>query len=156
MALLVFRIGGGSMNRLSTPPDGIVITLPVNFLWDLGMAASCLAKLEGVSKKGLILRGYRMLLQKMKYVIDHPDNSYWMHSMGSKPNIEFEYVYFTVLGFIKWRGNVLRWEDGHEKKFDDGRKRTAKHWLYVCNIINAPTYFPYKGTQGFRYTQKIF
>lgn len=145
---------------INQPPDGIVVTLPVVFLLDLlsdTEKRSWEHSSSGVpSQKVLIQRGYKKLVKEMKWIMKDPDDCYWMHSLGTKPTLEVEYVYMTVLGKIKWRGNILRWEPGHTKNFPDGRKCTAKHWLYLCNIIPAPADFPFKGCQGFRYTHKLF
>ena len=75
-------------------------------------------------------------------------------------------ITFPVKFLIELGWSVLRtkyqlayeagWEPGGEKEFSDSRKRTAKHWLLLCNpIIRIPD-IPFKGFQGFRYTQKLF
>jgi hypothetical protein len=145
-------------NKLfDTPPDGIVVTLPVSFMLDLAYSDP-LIKLHTseFTERELILIGYRKVLRELNWVMKDSDNRFWIHSMGSKPTMNFEFVYFTALGSIMARGNFMSWEPGGTKSFKDGRKQTAKHWLNVCNIVNAPGYFPFKGFQGFRYTTKIF
>jgi hypothetical protein len=143
---------------INQPPDGIVITLPVKFLIDLAESRHKTTDEIGIqlNAKKKALNGYKILCSEMDKVMRNPDHSFWTHSMGIKPTLEFEYVYFTVLGSIRYRGNVMLWEPGHTKEFQDGRKRTANYWLNICNIIPAPLHYPFKGCQGFRYTQKIF
>lgn len=140
--------------KRQTPPDGIVITFPVQFLKDLSYTKY--PEVVQIGIKTRIVYGLRELSRKMNDVISNPDSGYWIHSMNTRPTVDIEFVYITVLGRILWRGNCLGFEPGGEKKFEDGRKRTAKNWLLIGNIIPAPGEFRFKGTQGFRYTDKIF
>lgn len=142
----------------TTPPDGIIVTLPVQFLLDLAESRVGLRNEFGMryTRKENVLHGYRQCCKEMKSVMKDPDQNYWIHSMPVRPTLSFEFVYFTCLGSIGWRGNLLEWKPGGTLSFPDGRHNTAKHWMLVCNLIDAPGYIPFKGSQGFRYTSKLF
>lgn len=131
--------------------DSIVITFPVRFLIDL--AGNCPLF---YSADMIIMKGYRKLVQQIDEQIAKPDNRIWYHSMNTKPTQTIEWAFITVLGKIRWRASVIEFQDRHEKQFEDGRKKFARNWLVLANFIKAPEEIPYKGTQGFRYSEKFF
>ncbi len=72
--------------------------------------------------------------------------------MGNKPVHEKEilYCYVNILSKIRYKAKVIGFEPGGEKEFDDGRKRTAKHWLLLHEFEKVPE-IRMGGFQGFRY-----
>ncbi len=145
---------------LKEKPDAIVITFPVQFLLDLGYSKYIAQpeedRLPFWDKKSLIMDGYYDLLRQLDHMEKNPDNNIWNHSIGNKPTHEVLHAYITILGVIHYRAKIVGWEAGHEKQFEDGRKRTAKHWLLLADFVKAPEVIPFKGCQGFRYTEKLF
>lgn len=135
--------------------DGIIITFPVQFLWDLGKSfPTGLEKPR--SHKEHVLKGFKECIRQLEAVRTNPDDNIWNHSIGTKPTREVLYAYITILGKIRYRANIAAWEPGGEKQFNDGRKRTAKHWLILSDLMKAPKEIECKGFQGFRYTDKLF
>ncbi len=154
---------------MSTASDSIVITFPVQFLFELGLSKLVEEKsklpdsnfmsekyLKGLKKKYFILNGFKELSRQIDEIINNPDNNIWYHRIGVKPNSEILYVYISVLNEIRWKAKVVEWQEGHEKEFQDGRVLSAKHWLVLCDFVKAPQLMPFKGCQGFRYTDKLF
>lgn len=135
--------------------DGIIITFPVQFLLDLSRLPHVPRNFAGTEKKS-IMSGFKECIRQLEAVRTNPDDNIWNHSIGSKPTREVLYAYITILGKIRYRGNIAAWEPGGEKQFNDGRKRTAKHWLILSDLIKAPKEIECKGFQGFRYTEKLF
>lgn len=136
--------------------DGIIITFPVQFLYDLGISVASPNSLVHVDKEICILTGFRECMRQLEAVRTNPDDNIWNHSIGTKPTREVLYAYITILGKIRYRANIAAWEPGGEKEFNDGRKRTAKHWLILSDLMKAPKDIECKGFQGFRYTDKLF
>lgn len=135
--------------------EGIIITFPVQFLSDLGESIPIgLGKPR--TQKEHVLTGFKECIRQLEAVRTNPDDNIWNHSIGSKPTREVLYAYITILGKIRYRANIAAWEPGGEKEFNDGRKRTAKHWLILSDLIKAPKEIECKGFQGFRYTDKLF
>jgi hypothetical protein len=168
-------------SRMIERPEGIIITFPVQFLIDLGVTVLHrryelaykakreyrlrnyklkLWKGEGQqpvilnTKKNLIKLGYEECLRQLKMTAEDEELLWW-HSIGNKPKIDVLYAYITMLNKIRFKATIVSWEPGGEMTFDDNRKRTAKHWLLLDNPVRIPD-IPFKGFQGFRYTQKLF
>lgn len=136
--------------------DGIIITFPVQFLLDLSNSPSVPGQVGRYSPKTAILLGFKECMRQLEAVRTNPDDNIWNHSIGSKPTMEVLYAYITILGKIRYRANIAAWQPGGTKKFSDGRKRTAKHWLVLSDLVAAPEEITCKGFQGFRYTDKLF
>jgi len=140
--------------------EGIIVTMPVKFLYDLGVSYFSRNYYPGYenhySRKSLNIYGFREYIRQMEIVIKD-ENTCWFHKMGTKPKKEVLYCYITVLGSILYRGNIAGFEPGGKKKFDDGRDCEAKHWLVLTHpFVKAPEKILFKGFQGFRYTHKLF
>jgi len=127
---------------LSNKPKAIIVTFPVQFLYDIGY---------GCGKKEIILNGFKECIRQIES-IKHDPEMYWLHSMGNKPVHEKEilYCYVNILSKIRYKAKVIGFEPGGEKEFDDGRKRTAKHWLLLHEFEKVPE-IRMGGFQGFRY-----
>lgn len=136
--------------------DGIIITFPVQFLLDLSNSPKVPRQCGRYSPKTAILLGFKECIRQLEAVRTNPDDNIWNHSIGTKPTREVLYAYITILGKIRYRANIAAWEPGGEKQFNDGRKRTAKHWLILSDLMKAPKDIECKGFQGFRYTDKLF
>lgn len=145
--------------------DGIIITFPVQFLLDLAkerppgkytLIGGSGNIYRAATHKDHILFGFKECMRQLEAVRTNPDDNIWNHSIGSKPIREVLYAYITILGKIRYRANIAAWEPGGEKQFSDGRKRTAKHWLILSDLVKAPNEIECKGFQGFRYTEKLF
>lgn len=149
--------------------DGIIITFPVKFLLDIApdntMKGSYFTNASGEvksrrlrfhSKKNQVIAGYKICLREIEWVRQAPDDRWWNHSIGTKPTREVLYAYIVILGRVRYRANIVGWEAGGEKEFQDGRKRTAKHWLILGHFVPAPFAIKIKGSRGFQYTEKLF
>lgn len=138
-------------------PEGIIITFPVQFLYDLGEGYVKDSKGRDLyDKEDCILRGFKECMRQLEDMRNNPDEQIWYHSIGSKPTREVLFVYITILGKVRYRANVAGWEPGGPKQFSNGRKREGKHWLILSDFFKAPEEIELKGFQGFRYTQKLF
>lgn len=140
-------------------PEAIIITFPVQFLIDVGISTFRGLEdetLELFKDKDYILPGFTEVMRQLKQISEDPDNNIWWHSIGTKPTQHVLYAYITILGKIRYRATIASWEPGGEKQFNDGRKRTAKNWLMLSDLVPAPNDIVQKGFQGFRYSPIIF
>jgi hypothetical protein len=141
----------------SDQPEGILITFPVQFLYDLGEGYVKDSKGRDLyEREDCILRGFKDCMRQLEAFAGNPDESIWYHSIGSKPTREVLFAYITILGKVRYRAKVAGWEPEGLRQFSDGRKREAKHWLLLSDFFKAPEEITLKGFQGFRYTQKLF
>ena len=157
------------MNKRTERTNAIIVTFPVKFLIDLGKPI-CEGKLNvddvtakkfgipGIrfTKKGFICEGYKECIRQIE-ALEHDDEIIWLHSMGNKPvnDADILYCYVNILSKIRYRFKVIGFDPGSEIKFDDGRKRTAKHWLLMHSpekIMNIKM----GGFQGFRYWKEDY
>ncbi len=136
---------------ITEKPEAIVITFPVQFLQDLVEN-----KPRDQSTKSILHEGLTALNRQVLAMIKDPEHSIWYHSIGNKPIHEVLYVFITILGKIRYKAKVVEWQEGHEKQFEDGRKRTAKNWLVLCDFQLAPKDIAFQGCQGFRYCKMFF
>lgn len=138
-------------------PEAIIITFPVQFLRDIGISNATPDEIKDLfTDKDFIRIGFTEVIHQLHHMSKNPDNNIWWHSMGIKPTQDVLYAYITILGKIRYRANIAGWDPSGIKQFSDGRKRTAKNWLMLCDFVVAPTDIIQQGFQGFRYTQKIF
>lgn len=138
---------------MSNKPKAIIVTFPVQFLIDLGYYHyyKTHGYVIGSTKKEYTLWGFKECIRQIE-TIKHDPDMFWLHSMGNKPVYEKEilYCYVNILNKIRYKAKVIGFEPGGEKEFDDGRKRTAKHWLLLHEFEKVPE-IRMGGFQGFRY-----
>lgn len=135
--------------------EAIIITFPVEFLLDLAEPDRKHPYTQH-TKNELAIEGLKECIRQIEYVKNNADENIWWHSIGTRPTQDVLYAYITILGKIRYRANVAGWYPGGEKEFNDGRKRSAKHWLCLSDFVAAPRDIERKGFQGFRYTNKLF
>lgn len=126
------------MDRMEKP-EGILITMPVRFFSDY----------PGGEPQ------FRAIMDKLNKV-DIP----WGQTISSIPKHEVLYCYLVFGGKVQYRLNIMSYEKGTSKEFNDGgiiRVFRNKNWVNLCApIIPAPIDIPMRGFQGFRYTEFLF
>lgn len=124
------------------PPDGILLTLPVAFFQDRGMS-------------------YSEFMPLFKKQMSDPDNV-WNYRLTNLPTMDVQYVYLVFDGFVQYRGNLVMYQRGVTKRFNDSpdmkfRTFAEANWvIFTGPIVVAPIDIEMKGFQGFRYTKKLF
>lgn len=123
-------------------PDGIALTLPVQFFEDRKMSCSDFEK-------------YFVRLMRN-------EDTTWNFKLKNLPTKDVLYVYFVFDGFIQYRLNLVMYERNKSKTFNDTPDGKVRHfescnWV-ICSgpAVKAPYDFPMKGFQGFRYTTTLF
>ena len=77
--------------------------------------------------------------------------------MNRLPKIEVPYVYIVALNRLRYRVNLVEFEQGGEREFEDGRRYAANHWMVMAGpVVKAPYRIEMRGFQGFRYSGFIF
>lgn len=97
----------------------------------------------------------RMMMGYMNTVED----AVWHQKCKNKPKHDVLYLYFIVLGKIKYRLNVMGWNHGTPitLNFTDGQREVTWPRLELCGpVLQAPEDIQMRGFQGFRYTDKLF
>lgn len=109
------------------------------------------------TKKSIISLGYLDFLKQIDEMEKDPE-MYWLHSMGNKPAYceNILYCYINILSKIRYKAKVIEFQSapkGYEIKheFNDGRKRTGKHWLLLHQFEKLKPEIKMGGFQGFRY-----
>lgn len=128
--------------HLLKPPDGIIVTLPVAFFQERKMSP---ADFE------------RYFVKVMS-----EEDCLWHYKLTNLPKQDVLYVYFVFDGFLQYRLNLVQYERGTEKVFNDtpdGIERYFEptNWV-ICSgpAVKCPTEIQMKGFQGFRYCETIF
>lgn len=126
----------------SIQPDGIALTLPVQFFYERGMT----------------IEKFKPYFERLM----RQEDQYWNFKLKNLPTIEVPYVYFLFGGFFQYRLNLMCYERGVEKWFSDMPDGEEWHfpktnWVLATGPVVKPPYeMPQKGFQGFRYTTKLF
>lgn len=170
----------------SNKPKAIIVTFPVKFLIDLGYSIlrrdyeyayqkntesrirtykkkehsvrkAFAGNLFINTKENIIKMGYGECIRQIESVKFDPEG-YWLHSMGNKPVDEqrVTHAYINILSKIRYKAKVIGFEPGGEQQFDDGRKRTAKHWLLLHEFEKLKPAIKMGGFQGFRYWKENY
>jgi hypothetical protein len=123
-------------------PEGIMLTLPVQFFEDRGMTVN----------------EFKALFEKTMA----QEDEYWNFRLTNLPKYDVAYVYLVFDKYVQYRGNFMCYERNVAKGFIDShdekvREFPPSNWvLFTGPIIKPPQPWPQKGFQGFRYTTKIF
>jgi len=109
------------------------------------------------TKAAKVLLGFKDCIRQIESVKFDPEG-YWLHSMGNKPVDEqrVTHAYINILSKIRYKAKVIGFEPGGEQQFDDGRKRTAKHWLLLHEFEKLKPAIKMGGFQGFRYWKENY
>lgn len=122
---------------MDSPPDGIIITIPM----------------KAIEEKG----GYRKFLEEFLDACedDHYATSYWIKA-GIKPKHDVLDVYLCIGGKIRFKCTFVESHGPREVKLDRGTM-FARAWIVTTGPVEKPPCPIYKrGFQGFRYTQTLF
>lgn len=133
------------MNRIEKP-TGIILTIPQNFLREYPGGESRFRRAMGAVNEGAMI---------------------WNQTISAFPKHEILHCYLCMNGKIAYRLNIAGYDEG-TKVFNDPKptgdgleivRRSLGHkkWVLLCAPVElAPTEIPYKGFQGFRYTQDLW
>ena len=126
----------------SIMPEGIAVTLPVQFFEDRKMTPADFEK-------------YFVRLMANEDML-------WNYRLTNLPKLDVIYVYFIFDGFLQYRLNLVMYERNKTKSFSDTPRRLQRtfekcNWV-VCSgpAVKCPYDRTLKGFQGFRYTTKLF
>lgn len=117
-------------------PDGIALTLPVQFFTDRGMTTEQFKKYFERFMRG--------------------ESSYWNFKLTNLPLHDVAYVFLIFDKHIQYRCNFMQYE---RNKYKDGKVRgfPNHNWvLFTGPVIKPPHPWPQRGHQGFRYTTTLF
>lgn len=123
-------------------PEGIMLTLPVQFFED----------------RGWDYKGFIKMFQK--FMAD--DYSIWNFRLTNLPKQDIIWVYLLFDKQVQFRVNFVQYEKNVSKVFKDGPDRKVRdfpnaNWVILAGPAVRPTHeWPQKGFQGFRYTTKLF
>lgn len=124
-------------------PEGIVLTLPQIFFKETQVGTGFFAK------------------SFERYMQD--EEAIWNFKLTNLPKIDVAFVYIIFDGKIRYRTNLVMYERGVSKTFQDPpyfgmiREFYKKNWVLITGPIQKPPYeMPLKGFQGFRYCTKLF
>lgn len=124
------------MNKLSEPPDGLILT---------------------ISKEMLKEKGIKNWLSSLFEAMKNEKMTYWF-KLGAKPKFDVLYVYLCISNKIRYRITFVKTEGAKEIHFTgSGVTIFARAWLVTCGpLIKAPENIYYKGFRGFKYCMKFF
>jgi len=125
------------MAKLTEPPDGIIITIPM----------------KAIEEKG----GYREFLEEFMVCMEDESShtSYWIKA-GNKPKHDVLDVYLCIGGKIRFKCTFVESHGAGEIELDRG-KMYGRGWIVCTGPVEKPPKPIYKqGFQGFRYTQTLF
>lgn len=130
------------IKHLMTPPEAILLTLPVSFFKDRGM--SC-AEFQPYFER----------------LMRHED-SLWNFKLTNLPTLDVTWAYLVFDGFVQYRLILVQYERNVKKVFKDSpdggaRVFDACNWVILAGpAIKAPIEIPMRGFQGFRYSKQLF
>jgi hypothetical protein len=103
--------------------------------------------------------GYRAFRTGMLEMNRHPD-ACWLQRCRNRPRHSVLYVYVVVGGRLKFRLNLVEWDNGTpvEAMRPDGTMMLTTWPRLVLSgpVIEAPERIPMRGFQGFRYTNELY
>jgi hypothetical protein len=123
-------------------PDGIALTLPVQFFQERGTSTEQFKKM------------FERYMAK--------DDALWNFRLTNLPKQDVIYVYLIFDGQIQFRLNLVQYERNVSKSFKDAPDKKVRsfpnaNWVILCGpAVKPPHEWPQKGFQGFRYTTKLF
>lgn len=123
-------------------PEGIAVTLPVQFFEERGA-------------------GIPEFTKMFERFMDRED-SLWNFRLTNLPTLDVAWVYMIWDKQVQFRLNFVQYERNVSKEFKDApdgqvRKFPNANWIIMCGpAIRPPHEWPQKGFQGFRYTTKLF
>lgn len=123
-------------------PEGIALTLPLQFFNDRGWTYASFEKMFE------------------KYMAG--EFSLWNYRLTNLPLHDVAWVYLIFDGFIQFRLNMVQYERDVSKVFKDGPDKKVRefpnaNWVILAGpAVKPPHDWPQKGFQGFRYTTKLF
>ncbi len=126
----------------SIKPEGIMLTLPVQFFDDRGWTEQTFIKM------------FERYMAK--------ENSLWNFRLTNLPLHEVAWVYLVFGKKVQFRTNLVMYERNVSKKFNDSPNGQVRYfqnsnWVILSGpAIRPPHEWPQKGFQGFRYTTKLF
>lgn len=130
------------MKHLVTPPEGIILTMPVAFFKDREMTTG------------------EFRVEFENYMRE--EDAIWNFRLTNLPTMDVAYVYIVFDGSIQYRANLVMYERNVAKQFHDapdGKVRSfpASNWVLLTGPIIKPSEtILMRGFQGFRYTHKLF
>lgn len=120
-------------------PDGIVIT---------------------ISRAQIAEHGYRHWLRNFLEAMEprHEVDEFYCMRVSNQPKAkDLQYVYLCIGGKIRWRAYYGGSSGPRTIKFTDDREMSGRAWIYIGGpVTRAPHVIKRQGTQGFRYTKKLF
>jgi hypothetical protein len=124
-------------NKWTTPPVGIIKTMPPEWVKALSRG------IEGWEKDFM-------------HRVNTKDDQYWVFNLSGKPRFDVLYFYILFSGAVRYRGNIIGYENIGAIKCYTGEIRKGKIWVQVGGpVIKAKEPVPMQGFQGFRYTAEV-
>lgn len=123
-------------------PEGIMLTLPVQFFQDRGTDVKTFTEM------------FERFMRR--------DDALWNFRLTNLPTRDIAWVYLVWDKQVQFRLNFVQYERNTSKYFNDSpdgkiRSFPSANWVIMCGPAIRPPYeWPQKGFQGFRYTTKLF
>lgn len=128
--------------HMREPPEAILLTLPVAFFQDRGMTCA----------------EFQPYFERL---MRHPDNL-WNFKLTNLPTHDVAWVYLVFDGHVQYRLNLVQYERGTTKAFNDAPDKQVMvfdkcNWVILTGPpVKAPFEIPMRGFQGFRYSKQLF
>lgn len=116
-------------------PTGIIRCLPTAFLEEAG--------------------GEKYL----ERVIDLMNAGRWTYyvSLPAKPRVDVLHFYLCIGNRIRYRANIIDYDDAGIRKVASGKKFSAKCWVNLGPpVVRPPREIEMRGFRGFRYTEGLW
>ena len=124
------------------PAESIILTMPVAFFNDRNMTHD---EFREVFEEALA-----------------EEDGIWNFLKSNLPTQDVAFVYIVFGGMVQYRTNLVCYERGVAKSFDDApdgivREFPPSNWILISGpAIRAPYEIPMKGFQGHRYSKVLF
>jgi hypothetical protein len=123
--------------QFNEQPVGIIKTMPHEWINRL--------------PKGL--KEWERTFLKMNEIEDY----HWVFNLPGKPKYDILYFYLLFDGAIRFRANIIGYEDLGNIKCYTGEYKSGKIWVQVAApVTKLREPIPMKGFQGFRYCYEVY
>jgi hypothetical protein len=116
---------------------GIIKTMPANWLKDVP---------GGVER-----------WERSVFSMNGSDKFQWRFNLPGRPRFDVLHFYLLMGGIIRFRANIISYDEAEEIKCYDGSKHFGRCWVIIGPpVMRAPREIRMKGFQGFRYTEDLW
>lgn len=136
-------IPGGYSKDPNIRPEGIVLTLPVQFFEERK------AGIEPFKK------AFERYMQR--------EDALWNFCLTNLPTVDdIAWVYLIFDRHLQYQCNFVQYERNVSKSFTDAPDGRVRHFpganwvIFTGPVVKPPEPYPLKGFQGFRYCTKLF